>query len=838
MPSAHIIDENRRDGKIARPPRRAPLATPISFEPEAGRSATITPLSRREVDSRPRLPLARTPLVGRAPEVRAVSDLLRSVDVPFVTLTGPSGVGKSRLALQVAIEIQDEFTDDVWFVPLAPVKSADQLLPAISRGLELRDEGDSPLEERLHRFLRDRHALLVLDNFEHVIDAAPLLTSLLSSSPGIKAIVTSRVTLRVTGEHEYPVAPLALPPAGPTSPSELERNESVALFLQRARAVRPEFQLSEANVTAVAEICRRLDGLPLAIELAAARSKVLSPQALLARLTNSLQVLTGGPRDLPPRLQSMRDAIAWSHDLLDDEDRALFRRLAVFDGGCTLAAAETVAADSRPAGPSSPFLPQMPPAFGAPAATFIPEIFDGLASLVDKSLIRQDEREGDLRFSMLETIREFGLEQLAAAGEDHQIRARHAQWALALAEEAEPALWGSDQQHWLQRLQTEQDNLDEALSWSMEHDQELGMRLAGALWWFWQVRGYLTEGRAAFARLLPGDARIPAPIRIKALLGASFLAAVQGEGLLAEDLTKQARTLAVDLGDPLAIARTEYFQSFCAGSRGHGDAAYTFAQEALATFRAKNDQQWLPFTLNRLGIETHGKGDWAGAEALYQEALDRWRGQGHTWGIATALSNLAVLAHVQGDEERAAARYRESLALCWSQSDQWGLTEALTGLGGIAATAGEHQVAVHLFAAAEEVRESIGLTLQQHIRTQYEAAITTTKSALGEAGFEAAWQAGRSLSLEQAVADASVVATAKKRATESAPRPSGNISGLTPREIEVIRLLADGRSSREIGDALFISHRTATTHVTNIFDKLGVDNRAAAVARAFQLGVI
>jgi predicted ATPase/DNA-binding CsgD family transcriptional regulator len=656
----------------------------------------------------------------------------------------------------------------------------------------------------------------------------------------VKAIVTSRVTLRVTGEHEYPVLPLELPSAArKIKLSDLEQNESVALFLQRARAVRPEFQLSDANSAAVAEICRRLDGLPLAIELAAARSKVLSPQALLARLTNSLQVLTGGPRDLPPRLQSMRDAIAWSHDLLDDEDRALFRRLAVFDGGCTLAAAETVASDPKAAAtPKLAFSPQLPQSFGAPIPTFVPEIFDGLASLVDKSLIRQDEREGDLRFSMLETIREFGLEQLAAAGEEHEVRARHATWALALAEEAEPALWGSDQHHWFARLETERQNLDEALSWSVEHDQELGLRLAGALWWFWQVRGYLTEGRTSFSRLLPGDARIPAPIRIKALLGAAFLAAIQGDGVHAEDLTRQARKLADGLGDPLTVARTLFIQSFCAGVRGNVDGAHQFAQEALETFRASGDQQWLPFTLNRLGIETHGKGDWTGAEALYQEALDRWRGQGHTWGIATVLSNMAVLAHVQGDDERAASLYRESLALCWSQGDQWGLTEALTGLGGIAATAGEHEVAVRLFAAAEEVRESIGLTLQQHIRTQYEAAITTTKSALGEVGFEAAWQAGRALSLEQAVADATIVATAKKRITESAPRPAGGSSGLTPREIEVIRLLADGRSSREIGDALFISHRTATTHVTNIFDKLGVDNRAAAVARAFQLGVI
>ncbi|MGH2557693.1 MAG: ATP-binding protein, partial [Thermomicrobiales bacterium] len=334
--------------------------------------------------------MPRTPLIGRDEEIAGVRALLAKEHVPLVTLTGPSGVGKSRLAVQAAAQLRESFPDGVWFVSLASVRDPALVLPAIARVLDLRDEGDEPIEQRLQRLLHDQSLLLVLDSFEQVAPAAPEITTLLAASPSVKALVTSRVSLHVTGEHEFPVAPLPLPAGHAAKPRELEANHAVALFLQRARAVRPEFALTEANAEAVAEICRRLDGLPLAIELAAARVKVLSPQALLARLTNRLQVLTGGPRDLPVRLQTMRDAIAWSYDLLDVDEQALFRRLAVFTRGFSLDAADFVCGvqESGVRGQGENASPSLTP----DSLLLTPDVLDGIASLVDKSLLRQDER--------------------------------------------------------------------------------------------------------------------------------------------------------------------------------------------------------------------------------------------------------------------------------------------------------------------------------------------------------------------------------------------------------------------------------------------------------------
>jgi non-specific serine/threonine protein kinase len=440
---------------------------------------------------------------------------------------------------------------------------------------------------------------------------------------------------------------------------------------------------------------------------------------------------------------------------------------------------------------------------------------------------------------MLQTIREFGLEQLAAAGEDDAVRARHAAWALAFAEETEPAVWGPDQIYWLDRLELEHPNFRVALEWSANHDPETALRLARSLWWFWQTRGYLSEGRGWYDRLLATTAPVTPIVRARALLASAFFASVQGEGDRGAQLAREAISLAEEAGDARIRARGLFTISFAEGARGNHDDAATHAEEALAVFRELGDDAWVPFALNRLGIETFERGNWQAAGAYYQEALDGWRRLGNIWGVGTALLNLAIYARAQGDDERAAELFRESLTHSWEQGDRdpWGVVEILHGLGAIAASHGQADVAVRLFAAADALREGIGITLQPFIRAQYDRAAALAKEQLGEEGYQAAWKAGHALSLEEAVADAAAI-VASRPAPPPAVRTAAESAGVTPRELEVLRLLADGKSSREIGEALFISHRTATTHVTNIFDKLGVDNRAAAVARGFQLGII
>jgi non-specific serine/threonine protein kinase len=479
---------------------------------------------------------------------------------------------------------------------------------------------------------------------------------------------------------------------------------------------------------------------------------------------------------------------------------------------------------------------------------------DGLASLVDKSLLRQEEQaDGELRFRMLETIREFGVERLAAHGEETATRRRHAAWCLEQAEQAEPALWGPEQVAWLDRLEAEHDNLRAALAWAEEAgDGATMLRLAGALWWFWQARGHLGEGRGWIGRALTaagdgaGDGALEGA-RSAALCGASLLAGLQGDHAEATRLAEAGIAAGRARGDEAAVARGLWMLSFAAGVRGDHPAGQRFGEEALAAFRAQGDERWTALALNRLGIETYEQGNAAAATPLFEDALARWRRQGHSWGVATVLANLAEIARDRGDVARAATLYRESLGLCWDQRDQWGLVEALVGLADIAGSRGQAEAAVRLFGAADAVGEAIGLRLQPYVRARHDRALAAARAALGAEAFAAAWTAGRALPLVQAVAEATAVSraggpaapgAAPRAAVAPPPGPVGDTAGLTPRELEVLRLLAAGRSSREIAEALFISHRTATTHVANILGKLDVDTRAAAVALAYRRGLV
>jgi predicted ATPase len=687
----------------------------------------------RAASARPRhnLPQALTRFIGREREIATATEQL--AHSRLLTLTGIGGLGKTRLALEVARAAAPDYLDGVWLVELAALTEPGLVPQQVAASLGLREELGRSLVETLTDYLQPRQLLLVLDNCEHLVAAcAQLAQTLLQACPDLRLLATSREALGVPGEQLLRLPTLGAPVPPPPPVEELTRYEAVRLFIDRALLVQPSFAVTNANAPAVAEVCHCLDGIPLAIELAAARVKLLSPEQIMGRLEDRFRLLTGGSRTALPRQQTLRAAIDWSYDLLSEGERVLLRRLSVFAGGWSLEAAEAVCGGE-----------------GIAAA----EVLDLLTQLADKSLLLVDEGEGAARYRLLETIRRYGAEKRASAGEEGVLRERHRDWYLVLAEEAEPELQGPRQGEWLARLAAEHENLRAALAWTSERGEgEAGLRLGAALSRFWMVRGYLTEGRARLATVLAGaGSEAGRTARAQALNGAGVLASNQGEYEAARALYEESLVIQRQIGDQRGIAISLNNLGNVASNQGEYEAARALYEESLAIRRELGDQQGIANSLGNLGNVAYCQGGYEAARALYEESLVIQREIGDQHGIARSFNGMGNVASDQGEYEAARGLYEESLAIQREIGDQQGIAYNLEGLAAVAAAQGQPGRAARLFGAGEALREAIGAPWPQSERAHYDRDVAAVRAALDEPTFAVAWAEGHALSLEAAI---------------------------------------------------------------------------------------
>jgi predicted ATPase/DNA-binding CsgD family transcriptional regulator len=776
---------------------------------------------------------------------------------------------------------------------LASLSDSSLVIPTTAQTLGLKEAGERTLIDQLKAHLREKRLLLLLDNFEHLASAAPLVAELLAVCPGLKVLVTSRAALHLSGEHQFPVPPLGLPDLKQLPELEtLLEYASVALFTQRACAAKPDFVLTEDNADAVAELCVRLDGLPLAIELAAAWVKLMSPQAMLAHMLgarglSSLRLLTGGPRDLPPRQQTLRGTIEWSYALLGPDERRLFMRLASFSGGCTLEAAEEVCGT---------------------VGDLSMSVLDGLGSLLDKSLLRQAEQtDAKPRLVMLETIREYALEQLAGISDEDSARRAHADYYLALAEEAAPKLNGAEQEVWLNRLEAEHDNLRAALAWSLDRrEADMALRLCGALWWFWFGRGHLTEGRRWLDLALAESSNSTPFLVAKSLNGAGVLAHYQGDLGQAAALCGQSLTLYRQLEDKAGIAAALNGLALVARSGGNISAARAMYEESVVLLREVGDSSAIAYTLTYLSLVVYHQADFMLARSLSAEGLELYREIGDRLGSTGPLTTLGMANVRLGDYKTARSVLEECLAITRSLGDRRSSARALHQLGGVTFAEGDYAtsralrqealaifdelgdrvlvsqfivelaevvaaqgdclLAAQVFGAAETLRRSIGAKLLPAHLEAYGRGVATARARLSEEAFAAAWAKGRTMSPGQvlAVLEQSAlmesgppqrlmvpesVGASSVPTTEMAGESEANRSpqftqqqtcpaGLSGREVEVLRLVAQGLTDAQVAERLTLSARTVNSHLRSIYGKLAVSSRTAAIRYALNHNLI
>jgi predicted ATPase/DNA-binding CsgD family transcriptional regulator len=801
-----------------------PDTTRPSGEVSAEDSGQLIDFPRQDGSKPPpknNLPLQLTSFIGREQEIADLKKLLRT-EARLVKLTGPGGSGKTRLALAVASGMVEGFEDGVWWVGLAPISDPDLVPQAVASVLSVREVPGRSVTDALVEHLEEREVLLLLDNCEHLVaSCASLSDTLLHACPKLRILATSREALGVAGERNWLVPSLSSPdPHTLPQIEELGCIESVHLFVERARSRRPDFALDSRNAPSVAEVCRGLDGIPLAIELAAARVGTLSVGQISDRLGHSLKLLSGRDRSVPERQRTLRAALDWSYELLDEAERELFARLSVFAGGFTLEAAEAVCAgdETEPDG-----------------------VLDLLKHVIDKSLVVAEAGEQDaLRYRLLETIRQYGMEKLAEFGEAERVRRRHAEYYLALAEEVAPA--SSGQGAWLHRLKTEQDNFRAALSWSLNpeavaENAELGLRLAVALGQrrFWAAYA-LSEGRGWLERGLAGSGASSESVRARALYEAGWLATVQGDYVRATLCLGESRTILRELGDVSGAAISLAMLGQLMVQGGGRERIDPLCEEAEALLRELSAERATAYLLIFLQWAALDRGDYGRTVESAEESLAQSRGLGDLYGIALCSGSLGFAVLDKDETDRAGALFEESSRALRDLQDKVGIFHGLLGLAGVAGSRGQPARAARLWGAAEALGEALVIGVLPLYRRNYdnEDRRAAARSQLGEAAWEGAWSEGRAMTPEEAIE----YALERPETPEEPGVPPAYPAGLSAREAEVLKLVARGLTNAQVGQELFISPNTVNRHLNSIYRKLGVSSRAAATRFASEHNLV